>query len=41
MTDIYLSLGSNLGDRHTLTRHPFYNKLYQYIKALKTENGPI
>ena len=30
-----------LGDRHTLTRHPFYNKLYQYIKALKTENGPI
>ena len=30
-----------LGDRSTLTRHPFYNKLYQYIKALKTENGPI
>ena len=30
-----------LGDRHTLTRHPFYNKLYQYIKALKTENVPI
>ena len=30
-----------LGDRSTLTRHPFYNKLYQYIKALKTENVPI
>ena len=30
-----------LGDRHTLTRHPFYNKLYQYIKALKTENVPL
>ncbi|MCR4916350.1 MAG: AAA family ATPase [Prevotella sp.] len=30
-----------LGDRHTLTRHTFYNKLYQYIKALKTENVPI
>ena len=24
-----------LGDRHTLTRHPFYRKLWQYIEALK------
>ena len=24
-----------LGDRHTLTRHPFYRKLWQYIQALK------
>ena len=23
-----------LGDRHTLTRHPFYRKLWQYIQAL-------
>jgi len=26
-----------LGDRHTLCRHPFYRKLWQYIKALKGE----
>ena len=26
-----------LGDATTLTRHPFYRKLYQYIKALKTD----
>ncbi len=25
-----------LGDRHTLCRHPFYRKLWQYIQALKT-----
>ena len=24
-----------LGDRHTLTRHPFYRKLWQYIQSLK------
>ena len=24
-----------VGDRHTLTRHPFYRRLYQYIKALR------
>lgn len=24
-----------LGDRNTLTRHPFYRKLYQYIESLK------
>ena len=24
-----------LGDRHTLTRHPFYRKLWQYVQALK------
>lgn len=23
-----------LGDRHTLTRHPFYRQLWQYIQAL-------
>ena len=26
-----------LGDRHTLTRHPFYRKLWQYIQALRSE----
>ena len=25
-----------LGDSHTLTRHPFYRKLWQYIQSLKT-----
>ena len=25
-----------LGDRHTLTRHPFYRKLWQYIQALRS-----
>ena len=25
-----------LGDRNTLCRHPFYRKLWQYVKALKT-----
>ena len=25
-----------LGDRHTLTRHPFYRKLWQYIQSLKS-----
>ena len=25
-----------LGDRNTLTRHPFYRKLYQYIQSLRT-----
>ncbi|MBO4811264.1 MAG: AAA family ATPase [Prevotella sp.] len=24
-----------LGDRHTLTRHPFYRKLWQYIQSLR------
>ena len=24
-----------VGDRHTLTRHPFYRRLYQYIEALR------
>jgi hypothetical protein len=24
-----------LGDRHTLCRHPFYRRLWQYIEALK------
>ena len=27
-----------LGDRHTLTRHPFYRKLWQYIQELRIEN---
>ena len=26
-----------LGDRQTLTRHPFYRKLWQYVEALKQE----
>ena len=26
-----------LGDRSTLTRHPFYRKLWQYIQALRGE----
>ena len=25
-----------LGDRHTLTRHPFYRKLWQYIQSLRS-----
>ena len=25
-----------LGDRHTLTRHPFYRQLWQYIQALQS-----
>jgi superfamily I DNA and/or RNA helicase len=25
-----------LGDRNTLTRHPFYRKLWEYVQALKT-----
>jgi superfamily I DNA and/or RNA helicase len=25
-----------LGDVHTMTRHPFYRKLFEYIKALNT-----
>jgi superfamily I DNA and/or RNA helicase len=25
-----------LGDRHTLCRHPFYRKLWQYVEALKS-----
>jgi len=24
-----------IGDRRTMTRHPFYRKLWQYIQALK------
>ena len=28
-----------LGDRHTLTRHPFYRKLWQYVQSLRIENG--
>ena len=28
-----------LGDRHTLTRHPFYRKLWQYVQGLKTQNN--
>ncbi len=27
-----------LGDRHTLTQHPFYRKLWKYIQALRTED---
>ena len=27
-----------LGDRSTLTRHPFYRKLWQYVKSLKEAN---
>ena len=27
-----------IGDKQTLTRHPFYRKLWQYIQALKTED---
>ena len=27
-----------LGDRHTLTRHSFYRKLWQYIQSLRIEN---
>ena len=27
-----------LGDIHTLARHPFYRKLYEYVKALKQTN---
>ncbi len=27
-----------LGDRHTLCRHPFYRKLWEYIKALNDSN---
>ena len=27
-----------LGDRHTLCRHPFYRKLWQYIQALKEQS---
>ena len=26
-----------IGDRHTMTRHPFYRKLWQYVQALKDE----
>ena len=26
-----------LGDRHTLTRHPFYRKLWQYIQSLREQ----
>jgi superfamily I DNA and/or RNA helicase len=26
-----------LGDSNTLTRHPFYRKLYQYVKSLRSE----
>ena len=25
-----------LGDRHTLCRHPFYRRLWQYVQSLKT-----
>ena len=25
-----------IGDRHTLTRHPFYRQLWQYVQSLKT-----
>ena len=28
-----------LGDSNTLTRHPFYRKLYQYVKSLRSEEG--
>ena len=28
-----------LGDTHTMTRHPFYKKLYEYIEALKLTAG--
>ena len=28
-----------LGDAQTMTRHPFYRKLYEYIEALKTTKG--
>jgi superfamily I DNA and/or RNA helicase len=27
-----------LGDRPTLTRHPFYQKLWEYVEELKIEN---
>ena len=28
-----------LGDRHTLTRHPFYRKLWQYIRSLRDSSS--
>ena len=28
-----------LGDRHTLCRHPFYRKLWQYVQALRQSEG--
>ena len=28
-----------LGDRHTLCRHPFYRKLWQYVEALKESDN--
>ena len=27
-----------LGDRSTLTRHPFYRKLWQYVQSLRTSS---